>query len=59
MALSFCSTAPALRFLVDLKGGLSSGVKGTFDRLDGLGERLRGRSDMVEELRLLVPDAML
>lgn len=30
-SLSSSSTVPALRFLVDLEGGLSSGVKGVFE----------------------------
>lgn len=41
-----------------LKEGLSSGVKGTFDPRDGLGERLRDRRDIVEEVRLLEPEAL-
>lgn len=38
-SLSSSSSAPALRFLVVLKGGLSSGVNGVFEPREGLGER--------------------
>jgi hypothetical protein len=57
-ALSSCSTAAAPRFLVDLKGGLSSGVKGALELRDGLGERLRERKEMFEDDLLLDPDAV-
>ena len=49
----------ALRFLVVLNGGLSSGVKGVFDSLKGLGERRRDLKDSVEEVLLLNPVALL
>ncbi len=44
-----------LRFLVDLNGGLSSGVNGAVEPREGLGEWLRGRKETVDEL-LLDPD---
>lgn len=52
-SLSSISTTPAVRFLVDLKGGLSSGVNGVFESRDGLGERRWERVETFEELRRL------
>ena len=53
-SLSSISAMPAVRFLVDLEGGLSSGVNGVFEPRDGLRERRWERVDVLEERRLVV-----
>ena len=58
-SLSSSSAVLALRFLVVLKGGLSSGVKGVFDSRAGLGERRCGRIEAVDDGRLLVPAELI
>ena len=50
---------PALRFLVDLKGGLSSGVNGVFDPCEAAGEWCCEREEVVEDVLLLDPAAFL
>lgn len=59
MTRSSSSTVPALRLPVDLKGGLSSGVKGAFEASDGLGERRRDLKETVEDVRRADSDALL
>jgi len=50
---------PALRFLVVLKGGLSSGVNGVFDPRERPGERGCDREEFVDDALLLGPAALL
>lgn len=50
---------PAVRFLVDLKGGLSSGVNGVFEPWEGVGEWCCEQEEVVDEVRLLDPAVLL
>jgi len=58
-SLSSSSSVHVLRFLVVLKGGLSSGVNGVFELCEGLGERrCWDRVDTVDDVLLLGPAAL-
>lgn len=60
-SLSSISTMPAVRFLVDRKRGLSSGVNGVLESREGEGEGRRcfERVETFEEARLLLGSAEL